>query len=277
MSSSESFRVGLVQMCSSSDPDQNLKDAEALIREAAAGGANYIQTPEVTTLMELDPVRLMAIVEPEDSSTALSVFTSLARDLNVWLHIGSMAVKVGDDKLANRSFVIAPDGSIKNRYDKIHMFDVDLPSGESYRESRSYQPGADAVVCELPWGGLGLTICYDVRFPALHRTLAQNGARFIASPAAFTKTTGEAHWHTLLKARAIESQCFVFAAAQCGRHDNGRETYGHSLLISPWGEVLGEGGVHPSVIISEVKCSDVDEVRARVPSLRHDRAFEIAP
>ena len=276
MSSSDKFCVGLVQMCSGSDPERNLKDAEALIREAAAGGADYIQTPEVTTLMELDPARLFAIVEPEDSSKALTVFTNLARELQVWLHIGSMAVKVGEAKLANRSFVIAPDGSIRDRYDKIHMFDVDLPSGESYRESNSYQPGADAVVAELPWGGLGLTICYDVRFPTLHRTLAKNGARFLASPAAFTKTTGEAHWHTLLKARAIESQCFVFAAAQCGRHDNGRETYGHSLLISPWGEVLAEGNVHPSVIISEVKCSDVDEVRARVPSLSHDRVFDIA-
>lgn len=277
MSSPDSFRVGLVQMCSGNDIDRNVNDAVQLIKEAAARGAEYIQTPEVTTLMELDRERLFQVVEPESSNRALDTFVSLAQSLQIWLHIGSMAVRESDTHLANRSYVIAPDGSIQARYDKIHMFDVDLPSGESYRESESYRPGDKAVITDLPWGGLGLTICYDLRFPALHRTLAQNGALFIASPAAFTKTTGEAHWHTLLEARAIESQCFVFAAAQGGRHNNDRETFGHSLVISPWGKVLAEGEIHPSVIISDVKWSEVEDVRARVPSLSHDRAFQFRP
>ncbi len=277
MPSPDSFCVGLVQMCSGKDVDRNVKDAVALIKEAADRGAHYIQTPEVTTLMELDRERLFAIVEPEASNRALSEFVAIARTLKIWLHIGSMAVRENETHLANRSYVIAPDGEIRARYDKIHMFDVDLPSGESYRESESYLPGELAVVTDLPWGRLGLTICYDLRFPALHRALAQQGAQFIASPAAFTKTTGQAHWHTLLKARAIESQCFVFAAAQGGLHDNNRETFGHSLVISPWGEVLAEAEVHPSVIISDVKWAEVEEVRARVPSLRHDRAFQFMP
>ncbi len=277
MSSSDSFRVGLVQMCSGNDVDRNVNDAVALIRDAADRGAQYIQTPEVTTLMELDRDRLFGLVEPESTSRALATFLDVAKELKIWLHIGSMAVRENETHLANRSYVIAPDGEIRARYDKIHMFDVDLPSGESYRESTSYRPGEKAIVTELPWGGLGLTICYDLRFPSLHRTLAQHGAQFIASPAAFTKTTGEAHWHTLIKARAIESQCFVFAAAQGGRHDNNRETFGHSLVISPWGEVLAEGKIYPSVIISDVKWSEVGEVRARVPSLSHDRAFQFVP
>lgn len=276
MSSPDSFRVGLVQMCSGKDIEKNVKDAVALIREAAERGADYIQTPEVTTLMELDRERLFALVTPEQSNAALAEFTDQAKELGVWLHIGSMAVRESADKLANRSFLIAPDGTVRARYDKIHMFDVDLPSGESYRESANYRPGDQGVVAELPWGGLGLTVCYDLRFPALHRALAQNGAIFLAAPAAFTKTTGQAHWHTLLRARAIECQCFVFAAAQGGRHDNDRETFGHSLVISPWGEVLAEGDVHPSVIISDVKWLEVDTVRARVPSLSHDRAFEMS-
>lgn len=275
MSTSDSFRVGLVQMCSGKVVEKNVKDAVALIREAADRGAHYIQTPEVTTLMELDRERLFAIVEPESESRALAEFCDVAKDLQVWLHIGSMAVRESKDKLANRAYLIAPDGVVKARYDKIHMFDVDLSAGESYRESNNYRPGDEAVVAKLPWGGLGLTICYDLRFPALHRTLAQNGAIFLAAPAAFTKTTGKAHWHTLLQARAIECQCFVFAAAQGGLHDNNRETFGHSLVISPWGEVLAEGDVHPSVIISDVKWSEVSEVRAKVPSLRHDRDFHI--
>lgn len=271
-----SFKAGLVQMCSGRDVARNVADASALIREAAAGGAQYVQTPEVTTLMELERKRIFAAIEPEDTSAALAAFVDLTKELGIWLHIGSMGVKVSPDKIANRSYVIAPTGEIVARYDKIHMFDVDLPSGESYRESSSYQPGTEAVVAQLPWGGLGLTICYDLRFPQLHRTLAQGGATMIAGPAAFTKVTGEAHWHTLLKARAIESQCFVLAAAQGGRHEHGRDTYGHSLIISPWGEVLAEGGVEPSVVYADIDLKQVDDVRAKVPSLRHDRPFEIA-
>jgi predicted amidohydrolase len=268
-------RIGLVQMCSGRELSRNLRDATALIREAAAGGAAYVQTPEVTTLMELERPRLFAAAEPESGNTALALFTALAAELGIWLHIGSMIVKASDEKLANRAFVISPKGEVTARYDKIHMFDVDLPNGEVYRESANYAPGAEAVVAALPWGELGLSICYDLRFPYLYRALAQSGACFLAVPAAFTRLTGEAHWVTLLRARAIETQCFVFAAAQGGKHEHGRETFGHSLVVSPWGHVLAEGGVHPSVIFADVELGMVDDVRARVPSLRPDRAFDV--
>ncbi len=270
-----SFRAGLVQMCATRDPDRNVADATALIREAAAAGAQYVQTPEVTTLMELDSTRLFSLIEPEEGNAALIHFQHLARELGIWLHIGSMAVKVSAGKLANRSYVIAPDGTIAARYDKIHMFDVNLPGGESYTESRNYAPGTAGVVVDLPWGRLGLTICYDLRFPYLHRALAKAGAQFIAGPAAFTKTTGEAHWHTLLRARAIETQCFVLAAAQTGTHEMGRATYGHSIVIAPWGETVAEAGTEPGVITAEIDPAVVADVRTRVPSLTHDRSFTV--
>jgi deaminated glutathione amidase len=272
-----SFRVGLVQMCSGRDLSRNVRDATALIREAASGGADYIQTPEVTNLMELDRERLFAAAEPESANAALQHFRDLARELSVWLHLGSLVIKANDQKLANRAFVISPAGEIVARYDKIHMFDVDLPNGEVYRESTNYEPGNKAVVAQLPWGGLGLSICYDLRFPHLYRALAKAGASFLAVPAAFTRVTGEAHWVALLRARAIEAQCYVFAAGQGGQHEHGRETFGHSLIVSPWGQVLAEGGVHPSVILADVDLSLIGDVRSRVPSLRHDRSFEITP
>jgi predicted amidohydrolase len=274
--SGQKFRAALVQLCSGRDIDKNVAKAEHLIREAAAGGAHYVQTPEVTTLMELESARLFAAVEPEDTNRALQTFRNLAAELKIWLHIGSMAVKVAPDKIANRAYVLTPDGAIAATYDKIHMFDVDLPGGESYRESKNYRPGDRAVVTALPWGGLGLSICYDLRFPHLYRALAKSGAGFLAIPAAFTRVTGEAHWHTLLRARAIECQCFVFAAAQGGRHEHGRETYGHSLIISPWGQILAEGGVQPGVISAEIDLQAIEEARKRVPSLGHDRPFTVA-
>ncbi len=269
------LRVALVQMSATRDIDENVAAACGLVREAASRGARYVQTPEVTTLMELDRERLFAVTGPEEGNPALASFTDLARDLGLWLHIGSMAVKVDDDRLANRSYVIGPDGRIAARYDKIHMFDVELPGGESYQESRNYRPGDRAVVVDLPWGRLGLTICYDLRFPALHRALAQAGASFIAQPAAFTKTTGEAHWHALLTARAIETQTFVLAAAQTGMHPIGRATLGHSLIVSPWGRVIADGGTEPGIVIADIDPREVGEVRGRVPSLRHDRAFTL--
>lgn len=269
------FRAGLVQMCSTRDPDRNIADATDLIRQAVAEGAQYVQTPEVTTLMELDRNRLFSLIEPEEGNPALSHFRSLASELGIWLHIGSMAVKVSAEKLANRSYVISPDGEVVARYDKIHMFDVDLPGGESYKESRNYAPGAAGVVVDLPWGRLGLTICYDLRFPYLHRALAKAGAMFIAGPAAFTKTTGEAHWHALLRARAIETQCFVLAAAQTGMHEIGRATYGHSIVIGPWGETVAEAGTEPGIIVAEIDPALVADVRGRVPSLTHDRSFAV--
>lgn len=272
----QSFRAALVQMCSGRNVDANVEQATTLIREAASTGAQYVQTPEVTTLMELETARLFAATAPEEGNPALEHFKSLARELGLWLHIGSMPIKVRQDKIANRAYLLSPEGEIRARYDKIHMFDVDLPGGESYRESKNYEPGTTAVVADLPWGPLGLAICYDLRFPQLFRAEAQAGAVFLSVPAAFTRVTGEAHWHTLLRARAIESQCFVFAAAQGGRHEHGRETYGHSLIISPWGQILAEGGVHPSVIAAEIDLQALQDARARVPSLRHDRTFEVA-
>lgn len=268
------FRVGLVQMRSGRTVLANIEAASLLIREAAAAGAQYVQTPEVTTLMELDRAALFAQLEPEAGNAALARFQVLARELGIWLHIGSMGVLVGD-RIANRSYVIGPDGALVARYDKIHMFDVVLANGETYKESENYVPGNNGVVCDLPWGRLGLTICYDLRFPALHQALVRAGAMFLAVPAAFTRPTGEAHWHTLLRARAIETQCFVFAAAQGGRHEHGRETYGHSLIISPWGSVLAEGGTDPGVILADIDLAELHAVRGRIPCLEHTRPFAV--
>jgi predicted amidohydrolase len=272
----EPFRVGLVQMCAGRDVDRNLADAGALVREAAAKGAQYVQTPEITTLMEMERARLFTAIRPDDGNPAVAHFSALARELGIWLHVGSMAVLLGNGKIANRSFLFAPSGEIEARFDKIHMFDVELPGGESYRESKNYQAGDAAVLADLPWGTLGLTVCYDLRFPHLYRALAQGGADFLAIPSAFTRKTGEAHWHVLLRARAIENGCFVFAAAQAGRHESGRETYGHSLIVSPWGEVIAEGdGATPSVIMADVRPDEVEEARRRIPSLQHDRPFRV--
>ena len=194
----------------------------------------------------------------------------------IYIHIGSLAIKLSADRAVNRSFLIDPKGEIAARYDKIHMFDVDLADGESYRESRNYRPGESAVLADLPWGRLGLTICYDLRFPALYRALAEAGATMLAIPSAFTKQTGEAHWHVLMRARAIENGCFVFAAAQGGKHENGRETYGHSLIVDPWGRIIAEGGTEPGVVMAEIDPAEVTNARARIPSLQHGRRFEIA-
>ncbi|MBU1210476.1 MAG: carbon-nitrogen hydrolase family protein [Alphaproteobacteria bacterium] len=270
------FRASLVQMCSGRDPDRNTAAASELIHEAVAAGANYVLTPEVTNVMEVEREALFAAAEPEDRNRSLASFKALAAELSVWLHIGSLAIRKSPDKLANRSYLIAPDGNIAARYDKIHMFDVSLANGEVYSESTNYAAGSEAVVAAMPWGGLGMTICYDLRFPYLFRTLALNGARMIAVPAAFTRPTGEAHWHVLLRARAIETQCFVFAAAQGGTHEHGRKTYGHSLIISPWGEILAEGGESPGVVTADIDMSKLEEVRARVPSLRPNASFSIA-
>jgi len=274
---SRHFRVGLVQMCSGRDVDRNVAAATHLIREAADGGAVYVLTPEVTTLMELERPRLLAVVKPEAETPALAHFQALARELAIWLHIGSMPVMLEGGKLANRSFLFAPDGRIAARYDKIHMFDVDLGEGEKYEESLNYEPGRHAVLAELPWGTLGLSICYDLRFPLLYRALARAGAKFLTIPAAFTRPTGIAHWHTLVRARAIESQAFVFAAAQGGKHENGRETFGHSLVVSPWGEILCEADADPTVVFADVDTQLLEDVRRRVPSLQHDREFEVVP
>jgi predicted amidohydrolase len=271
---SKRFRAGVVQLRSGRNVEANLAAAEQLIREAAKGGATYIQTPENTAIMELEPELLLSAVQGEAESAALHRLRSLAAELGIWLHIGSLGIKLEPQRVANRSYLIAPDGAIAARYDKLHLFDVDL-AGESYRESKLFQSGDKAVVADLPFGRLGLSICYDLRFAALYRALAVAGAELIAVPAAFTKQTGEAHWAILLRARAIETGAFVLAAAQGGTHENGRSTYGHSLVVSPWGEVLAEAGEDPCVILAEIDLGESEAARARIPSLKHGRAFEL--
>src|SRR3954451_20187889 len=275
MNGGSTFRVGLIQMRSGRVPSANMDAAATLIGEAKTGGAEYVQTPEMTNIMEVSREKLFATIVPEEQDPSLATFRELARALGIYVHVGSLAVKASADKAANRSFLIDRRGEIIARYDKIHLFDVDLKAGESYRESRSYRPGEVGVVADLPWGRLGLTICYDLRFPALYRALAEAGATFLAIPSAFTRQTGEAHWHVLMRARAIENGSFVFAAAQGGDHENGRSTFGHSLVVDPWGRILAEGGTEPGVVFADIDPAQVSLARSRIPSLQHGRRFEV--
>lgn len=269
------FRAALVQLRSGRSVAPNLEMAEALIRRAAASGAQYVQTPENTAIMEIEPELLLASVEVEESAAPLRQLKALAKELGIWLHVGSLAIKLPSGKIANRSYLIGPDGETVASYDKLHLFDVDLAGGESYRESRNYDAGAKAVLADLPWGRIGLSICYDLRFPGLYRALASAGASFIAIPAAFTRQTGEAHWRVLLRARAIETGAFVLAAGQGGLHENGRSTYGHSMIVSPWGDVLAEAGEDPQILLADIDPKLSAEARAKVPSLKHGRDFEV--
>ncbi len=270
------FNAALVQMRSGLTPEPNLEQGIRLIREAVNAGADYVLTPEVSNMMQLNREALFAQLAEQDDDLSLKAYRELARELNIHLHIGSLALRASPERAVNRSFLIGPDGTILASYDKIHMFDIDLGNGESYRESANYQPGETAVISDLPWGRIGLTICYDVRFPALYRALAESGASFLAVPAAFTKPTGEAHWHVLLRARAIENGCFVFAAAQGGLHENKRETFGHSLIIDPWGKVLAEGDIEPGFIMARIDPAEVTKARGKIPSLQHGRRFTVA-
>ncbi|AWN46961.1 amidohydrolase [Methylobacterium terrae] len=265
------FVAACLQMRSGRDPARNRDAAVAGIREAAERGAHYVQTPEMTSLLERDrPSLFQKIREPEHDST-LGALRDVARERGIVVHVGSLAVKNGD-KVANRAFVIDREGAVAASYDKLHLYDVDLPNGESYRESATYTGGARAVVADLPWGRLGVAICYDVRFPALYRALAEAGAEILSAPAAFTRQTGEAHWHVLQRARAIETGSFMVSAAQGGRHEDGRETYGHSLIVDPWGRILAEAdGNAPGVILAEIDMALVADARARIPALRHAR------
>ena len=269
------FKVGLVQMRSGVDPQANLATALVAIEEAARAGAAYVLTPEMTNIMEVKRERLFATIADEELDPTLAALREAAHKFSIYVHIGSLAVKVLPDKAVNRSFLIDRRGNVIARYDKIHMFDVDLANGESYRESRNYRPGDLAVVADLPWGRLGITVCYDLRFPALYRALAEAGASFFSIPSAFTRQTGEAHWHALIRARAIENGCFVFAAAQGGKHENGRETFGHSLVVDPWGQILAEGGTEPGLILADIDPAQVAAARSRIPSLHHGRRFEV--
>lgn len=267
------FRAACVQLRSSDDVAENVRTASELIREAKAKGAHFVATPENTTLMAPDGGAKLERSFSESDDPALPAFRALAEELGIWLLIGSLAIKVSDSKTANRSFLIDSKGRIAARYDKIHLFDVDLPSGEKYRESNTVAGGGEAVAANLPWGVLGLSICYDLRFPQLYRVLAKAGAFALTVPSAFTETTGKAHWHVLLRARAIENGAFVIAPAQGGLHANGRRTYGHSLIVAPWGEILAEAGTAPCVIAADIDPALSADARARVPNLQHDRAF----
>ncbi len=268
------FRLACVQLNSGDEVAANIVHAGEWIRRAADAGADFIATPETTAMMEPRGRLAIAKAQPEEGHEALAAFADLARELERWLLIGSLSVTIpGDGRLANRSFLIDPHGRVQARYDKIHMFDVDLPSGESYRESKTYRPGDAACLAATPWGPLGMTVCYDVRFPHLYRDLAAAGAVMLSVPAAFTAVTGAAHWHLLLRARAVENGCFVFAPAQCGSHPGGRRTFGHSLIVDPWGEVLADGGEEPGFVTADIDLDRVDEARRRIPSLAHDRPY----
>jgi predicted amidohydrolase len=270
------FKAACVQMRTGLDVAANIASASSLIREAKSKGADFIATPEMTSLFEAETDALFTKTKPEAEDAALKAFRDLARELKTWLLIGSLPIRVAERQCANRSFLINASGEVVRTYDKIHMFDVDLPGGEVYRESRNYRPGEVAAIADLPWGKLGMTVCYDLRFPQLYRALAKAGASFITIPAAFTHTTGLAHWHVLQRARAIETGCFIIAPAQAGTHENKRKTFGHSLIVAPWGEVLAEGGEEPGVIVADIDPAKVAEARGRVPSLSHDRRFTLS-
>ncbi|WP_291207383.1 carbon-nitrogen hydrolase family protein [Hyphomonas sp.] len=268
------FQAACIQMRSGTEPGANIAAASVLIREAAGMGAAFIATPEMTNLLDIRPGMARAKVRPEAEDGSLAVLRALAAELRVTLLIGSLAVALEDDeRFANRSFLIGPDGGIVARYDKIHMFDVEVGDGQTYRESRAYRPGEEAVLAQTPFGRLGLTVCYDVRFPHLYRRLAQAGADILTIPAAFTRVTGEAHWHVLVRARAIETGSFVIAPAQGGIHEDGRETFGHSLMVSPWGDILAEAtGAEPGIILARIDLAEVAKARGRIPSLGNDRS-----
>jgi predicted amidohydrolase len=269
------MRAALLQFTSSDDPGDNLLRLRPLVAKAAASGAQLLCTPEVTNCVA-PRARLQEVAVSEEEDPMLAGLREEAAMRGVWIAVGSLAIRGGgpDGRLANRSFLLGPEGGISARYDKIHMFDVDVSPTETWRESEGFRPGHRAVVAHTPLAALGLTICYDLRFPGLHRALALAGAEILLVPAAFTRPTGEAHWEVLLRARAIETGCFVLAAAQTGEHAGGRLTHGHSLAVSPWGEVLADAGRALGVTLVDLDLAQVDAARRRIPSLRHDLAFE---
>jgi predicted amidohydrolase len=275
------FTASCIQFTSARDYEPNIRVVSDLIRRAREAGADLVLTPENTGLTE--PVGKLRREKARDEANhpVLAALREVARETGVWLLIGSLAIDLsrepseaeGERRLANRSYLIDPNGAVVARYDKVHMFDVDLSGGESYRESSAFRPGGESVLAETPWGVLGMTVCYDLRFPHLYRALAQAGADFLAIPSAFTVPTGKAHWHVLMRARAIENGCYVFAPAQWGEHAEGRRTYGHSLIVDPWGEVLGDGGDGIGIISARIDVAAVARARRMVPSLKHDRPF----
>lgn len=270
------FKAAAVQMCSGVDPARNAVSMARLVREAAAQGATYVQTPEMTGMLQRDRAAAKAVLRGEADDIIVRTASELAAELGIYVHVGSTAIALDDGKMANRGFLFGPDGKVLNRYDKIHMFDVDLDNGEIWRESAAYRPGSEARVVSLPFVEMGFTICYDVRFPALFRAQAVAGAEVMTVPAAFTRQTGEAHWEILLRARAIENGVFVIAAAQAGVHEDGRETFGHSMIIDPWGRVLtSAGGTGEAVILAEIDLAAVKAAHDKIPNLKNGREFSI--
>lgn len=275
------IRAALVQLTVSDDPAANLAVTQSRIAQAAAGGATFVLTPECTNILSSNRAHQRAVLRQETGDPTLAALRAQAAELGIWLLIGSLGVLTSDadGRFANRSLLIGPDGAVAARYDKIHMFDVNVSETEVYRESAAYRPGARAVLAETPFARIGMTVCYDVRFPHLYRRLAKAGAQILTVPAAFNHITGAAHWETLLRARAIETGCFVLAPAQTGQHPEAhgpgtRRTHGHSLAIAPWGEVLADAGSEPGVTLVDLDLDAVDKARARVPSLSHDRKFD---
>jgi predicted amidohydrolase len=267
------FRVACVQLTAGPETAANVAAASDLVRRARDLGADVVLTPEATALLETDRKRLFEKLEPEEGNTVLAAFRALAVETGAWIVVGSLLIRLDDASAANRCFAIDPSGAVVARYDKIHMFDVDIPDGQRYRESNTYRPGEAAVTVDLPWARFGLTVCYDVRFPALYRALAHAGAQVLTVPSAFTRYTGRAHWHVLLRARAVETGCYVVAPAQCGEHAGGRQTYGHSLIVDPWGGIVAEAGEAPDVIVADLDMAAVEDARRKVPSLSGDRRF----
>lgn len=274
---SDKFTAACLQLNSTDVIAENIATVTELARAARGQGADLILTPEVTSIVtKLRPDVIRSTTFSEDEDPAVAAFAALAGELGVWLLIGSIPIRVGETQVANRSFLFDPRGRIVTTYDKIHMFDVDLPNGERYRESKAFAAGCRAVLADLPWGRLGLSVCYDIRFPHLYRSLAKAGAGFLTVPAAFTKVTGEAHWHILLRARAIETGCFVFAPAQTGTHvGDGRKTYGHSLIVGPWGEILADAGTDVGFITADIDTALIAQARGQVPTLTHDVDYAV--
>ena len=271
-----SFLAACIQLNSKRDIELNIAEILRLVDEALELGAEFITLPECTGMMEPNRKLLKEKTPYEQDHRVLIAIRERAMESGAWILIGSLAIRLPGKKIVNRSYLIDEKGEIAATYDKIHMFDVQLDDGQSYRESETYKPGTEAVLAELPWGRLGLTICYDVRFAYLYRTLAQNGARFITVPSAFTKVSGEAHWHVLQRARAIETGCYIISAAQCGNHAEGRQTYGHSLIVDPWGKILADGGEEIGVIVARIDPHQVENARAKIPALSHDRRYKLS-
>lgn len=270
------FKAAAIQMCSGVNPDKNAEAMVRLVREAAGHGATYIQTPEMTGAVQRDRQGLAAVLRDEDTDIIVRTAAGLAKELEIHLHVGSTAIALPDGKIANRAFLFGPGGEKLTNYDKIHMFDVDLDNGESWRESAVYRPGSDARMVELPFAKLGFAICYDLRFPALFRAESVAGAEVLTVPAAFTRQTGEAHWEVLLRARAIENGAFVIAAAQAGLHEDGRETFGHSMIVDPWGRVLASAaGTGEAIVLADVDVAAVKVARAKIPNLKNAREFNL--